>query len=498
MFPRTTTQVEPVTRVGATVGTGEVGPVSNDQGHDAHIAGLHNDGCIHCGLDYDFEMPEGLVDAAHGKEVVIFAGAGISTEVPNVFPDTVLDIAARRIGVEKPDSFPETLEAFQQRFGRAALVRMVKDKFDYIDGFVRLRNDARKFHRELATMPYLCDVVTTNWDLHFEEECGATPFVTGEDIALYDMPGRRVLKVHGSMSNLASIVATESDYAKRLEELNGNVMGGLLRHMLATRTVVFIGYSLRDWNFRRLYSALRADMADFAPRAYIVTPFGTDGQIEKDFGLTVINTSGVRFLKDLKTALVGPCFIDDSVYDKVEELFALLDEADQFAKSISHKKYPAIIHCWAYHDGLRDAFFRITHRRPTGEYSDRHNVLAMLRKYDSVADRAYDAGRYTDAAYIEGYTSGLMVLMSDQNEEIITELPLYLVYASESAMRSQDDLLEALELSRRRAPKERKEAREYADRIPEGMVRSHAPFLPHWGYEGPADHGGGAAQRRRP
>ena len=460
---------------------------------ETHVVGLHNDGCIHCGLDYDFEMPEGLVDAAHGKQVVIFAGAGISTEVPNVFPETVLDIAARRIGVEQPDSFPETLEAFQQRFGRAELVRMVKDKFDYIDGFVRLRNNAREFHRELATMPYLCDLVTTNWDLHFEQESGATPFVTGEDIALYDMPGRRVLKVHGSMSNLASIVATESDYAKRLDELNRNVMGGLLRQMLATRTVVFIGYSLRDWNFRRLYSALRADMSNFAPKAYLVTPFGTDGKVEKEFGLTVIKTSGVRFLKDLKSALVGPCFIDDSVYERVDEMFALLDEADQFAKTVSHKKYPAIIHCWAYHDGLRDAFFRIPHRRPSGEYSDRHHVTAMLRHYDTLGDRAYDAGRFTDAAYIEGYMSGLMVLMSDQEDKLLTELPLYFIYAGDSVMRSREDLLEALEYSRRRAPRQRKEARRYADNIPEGMVRSHAPFLPHLSYEGPKNHGDGAA-----
>lgn len=465
-----------------------------DLSHETHVDGVHNDGCIHCKLDYDFEMPEGLVDAAHRKQVVIFAGAGISTEVSNVFPDTVLDIAARRIGIEQPDSFPETLEAFQQRFGRAALVRMVKEKFDYIDGFVRLRNDARRFHRELATMPYLQDVVTTNWDLHFEEECGATPFVTGEDIALYDMPGRRVLKVHGSMSNLASIVATESDYAKRLDELSANVMGGLLRHMLATRTVVFIGYSLRDWNFRRLYSALRADMADFAPKAYMVTPFDTDGKAEEEFGLTVIKTSGVRFLTDLKAALVGPCFIDDSVYEKVDEVFDLMDEADRFAKSVAHKKYPAIIHCWAYHDGLRDACFRIMHRRPSGEYSDRHHVLALLRHYDDLGDRAYDAGRFTDAAYIEGYTSGLMILLSDQEDEMLSELPLYLTYAGggDLAMRSKDDLLAALELSRRRAPKARKEARRYADQIPEGMVRSHAPFLPHLGYEGPPDHDGAA------
>lgn len=443
--------------------------------HPAHDD-RHHDGCINCGLDFEFEMPEGLVEAAHRQQVVIFAGAGISTEVPTVFPDSVLDIAASRLGIENPESFPATLQAFQDRFGRAALVRMVKEKFDYIDGFIRLRNSARKFHRELATMPYLRDVVTTNWDLYFEEECGALPFVTGEDIGLYDMPGRRVLKVHGSMSNLASIIATEADYERRLSDLGSNVMGALLRQMLATRPVVFIGYSLRDWNFRRLYSALRADMAEFAPRAYLVTPFGDDGQVD-EFGLTVIKTSGVQFLAQLKQAMIGPCFIDDSVYDRVDQLFDLMDEADQFAKTISHKKYPALIHCWAYHDGMRDACFRIAHRRATGEYSDRHHVIAMLKSYDQLYDGAVEDGRFTDAAYLDGYSNALFVLMSDEEEDMSANVPLYFLYGADSSMRSQEEFLEALEHSRRRSPKARKEARTFADAIPEGMVRSHAPFL---------------------
>lgn len=458
--------------------------VSQDDAQPVHHEGLHNDGCIHCGLDYDFEIPEGLAEAAHRGQIVIFAGAGISTEVPTVFPDTVLDIAASKLGIEEPESFPETLQAFQDRFGRAALVRMIKSKFDYIDSFRRLRWDARKFHRELATMPYLRDVVTTNWDTYFEEDCGATPFVSGEDIALWDMPGRRVLKVHGSIANLASVVATESDYAKRLSDLGANVMGGLLRQMLATRTVIFIGYSLRDWNFQRLYSSLQADMADFAPRAYVVTPFGDERQVP-DFGLTVIRTSGIRFLKDLKAQMIGHCFIDDSVYDAVADVSDLLGEADEYAKSKSHKEFPVIIHCWAYHDGMGDACSRILRRRVTGEYSDRHHVHSLLKSYDAMYDKAYGAGRYTDAAYIDGYTNGLMLLMSDQEHGeadieggLADNVPLFFVYGSDSPMRKKADLDEALDLSRRRSPKTRKEAREFADNIPEGMVRSHAPFLP--------------------
>lgn len=440
----------------------------------------HNDGCIHCTLDLDFTMPEGLVDAAHRRQVVIFAGAGISTEVATVFPDTVLDIAASKLDMAEPSSFPETLQAFQERFGRAELVRMVKKKFDYIDNFPGPRHHARRFHRELATMPYLRDIVTTNWDLYFEESCAATPFVTGADIALWEMPGRRVLKVHGSIGNLATIVATEIDYARNLAELGTNVMGGLLRQLLATRTVVFIGYSLRDWNFRRLYSALRADMKDYAPKAYLVSPFAEDEKQDQDFDLTVIRTSGVRFLKDLKEQMLGHCFIDDVVYDNVDALYDALDQADEVAKDVSHKKYPAIVFCWAYHDGMRDACFRITRRRPSGEYSDRHHVLSLVRTYDKLYDQAYAAERFADAAYIDGYSNALMMLLTDDEEdgkELAEGVPLYFVYGADSAMRSVEDLKEALEHSRRRAPKVRKAARLIADPLPEGMVVSHAPFL---------------------
>lgn len=441
----------------------------------------YNDGCIHCRLDFDFEMPQGLPDAAHRRQLVVFAGAGVSTEVATVFPETVLEIAAGRLGIEEPESFPETLQAFQDRFGRTELVRMVKRKFDYIDNFPRLRSHARRFHRELATMPYLRDIATTNWDTYFEEECAATPFVTGEDIAFYEMPGRRILKVHGSITNLGSIVATESDYKRSLEELSTNVMGGLLRQMLATRTVVFIGYSLRDWNFCRLYSALKADMKEYAPRAYLVSPFADENALYRDFNLTIIRTSGVRFLKDLKAEMVGHCFIDDQVYDVVAALDDELNEADNIAKSISLKEFPTVIICWAYHDGMRDALFQIMSRRGSGKYSDRHHVSSLIRTYEDMYDRAYEVGRFHDAAYIDGYLSGLYMLLTDDKEVgagLASTVPLYFVYGADSAMRSEAEFREALELSRRRAPKVRRFAKAISDRVPDGMVIEHAPFLP--------------------
>lgn len=423
---------------------------------------------------------------------MIFAGAGISTEVSTVFPSTVLEMAASRLEIELDEaaSFPQVLEEFQNRFGRAELVRMISEKFDFIDSFRGPRYNATRFHRELQTMPYLRDVVTTNWDTYFEDVAGARPFLSGEDIALWETPGRRVIKVHGSISSLGSIVATESDYAKRLERLGSDVMGALLRQLLATKTVVFAGYSLRDWNFRRLYEALQTDMKEFAPAAYVVDPFA-DGE-ENDLGMTILRTSGTHFLERLKSELVGHCNIGDEAYDSVATLMEKALDADPrtWDDKISHVTYPAVAYTWFYNDGMRDACQRILRRRRTGEYSDRHHVISLLKSYDTLIDRAGELGHYHDVAYLEGYVTGLFSLLDDEWERdewarehseerrpIADEAPLYFIFGSESDMLTRGDLLGALELSRRRAPKQRAHARAVLEGVPDGMILAHSPFL---------------------
>jgi hypothetical protein len=368
-------------------------------------------------LDHDFELPDDLVRAAHRRKVLIFAGAGISTEVPTVFPQTIYQRAAEILELEEPGSFPTVIGAFVKRSGRRQFVQMVKAKFDYVDSFWTLRHDARRFHKELATMPYLVDIVTTNWDTFFEEECAATPFVTGDDIALWNMPGRRVLKIHGSMTNLGSIVATEKDYKESLKSLRTGVLGGLLTELLATRTLVFIGYSLRDWNFRRLYSALRKDMGSYSEKAYFVSPFGADEDDEKEFDLVTLKTSGVRFLRDLKLANLGSCFIEDSSYDRIAEYYDEICVAEQLAKTVPHKKYPSVLYCWSFHDGARDACRRIQLRRPSGEYSSRQHVENLITTYEMLADNAFDEERYWDYAYIEGYLIPLYIMHDDRGND---------------------------------------------------------------------------------
>lgn len=436
---------------------------------------LHDDRCVNCGLDFDFDLPPVLVDTAHQGDLVVFAGAGVSTEVASVFPSTFYDQVKARVSAVGEPPFPELMEAFEREHGRQELLRALKRRFNYVDSFPSPRGRARQFHRELATMPYLRDVITTNWDTYFEEECLATPIVTGSDYAFHDMPGRRVYKIHGSISALSTIVLTEGDYDRRLEELRDNPLGGTLRHLLATKTVVFVGYSLRDWNFRRLYNAVRADMGALAPRAYWVSPF--PGPEAEELGLISLRTSGVRFLQELKACLTESHFLPDAVYEAMAQLENMVLEAKATVARYSHKKFPAVAHCWAYHEGLLDACGRIRLRRGSGEYSDAQHVVRLARWYEEKCDRALERDRYFDGAYLDGYANGLTILLGNEEDDLLGSVPLFCVYGSGSAMRTPEDLEDALEHSRRRAPKARREAKEITAGLPEDMVMTHGPFL---------------------
>lgn len=471
---------------------------------------VHDGECKWCALDLDFDLPQDMIEAYQAGNLAIFAGAGISTEVPNVLSETLFE-RARRLAESTADTFPEVMQSFEEKFGRAALVKEIRARFTYADSFPTARRAARQFHEELSTLPKIRDIITTNWDTYFEEACLATPFVIGEDIAYHEEYERRVFKVHGSINNLATLVATSNDYKESLERLGSNALGAHLRQLLATKIVVFVGYSLTDWNFRRLYEALRADLGKFAPRAYVVSPF--DAPEASALGLTHIRTSGVKFVKEIKKSLQGHCILPDETYDLIARIQSRAERADQIAKKVDHRQYPTVVFTWFYSDAVLDACFRVLHRRGSGEYSDAHHVQEIAHRYDVAAKRAYDRGNYGDAAYLEGYCNVMVALLSpwmslnapsddggapdndradplpvedddyegeifDPYDDCYEAFPHFYLPGIDLEMGNPDKFQAALEASRRKAPRQRKLARSIVANLAPEMVVEHTRDLP--------------------
>jgi hypothetical protein len=361
-------------------------------------------------------MPSSVVEACLKHDLVIFAGAGISTESNYVLPWTVYSEVAAAVGASPGTSFPAVMTAFEDAHGRPDLLQLIKKRFDYIDAFRGLRYGATRFHQELGTLFYADTIVTTNWDTYFERVCGATPIVTPADYAFWSLSGRKVFKIHGSMNNVGSIIATEADYEACYESLREGVIGSTLKHILATKTIVFVGYSFKDDDFARIYALIRGELGAMLRRPVIVT-------LDEDFddprfsGAAVITTDGAFFMQKLKRAVRerSECLLPDEQFDDIEELLAdVRDEHLTLTDEIPMKKYPMIIYSLSYQDGLLDSLDRILTMRDSGTYSHRCDVNAQIRQYVAMQKAAVRRRRYWDAAYIEGYINGMIFLLADE------------------------------------------------------------------------------------
>lgn len=119
-----------------------------------------------------------------------------------------------------------------------------------------------------------------------------------------------ILKIHGDISQPASIVITDEDYIKfimRMGDRDGqDPVGNNVRAHLMKWPTLFIGYSLKDYNLRVLFRTLRRELApgQLYPTAYSID-FRPDNLI-----LDVWETQN-RFVK----------FLVEDIWDFVPKLY---------------------------------------------------------------------------------------------------------------------------------------------------------------------------------
>lgn len=370
-----------------------------------------------------FVLPEHLYEEFAKANVVIFAGAGVSSESELVLKNTLYDsIAGELQETDTNLAFPDLMEKYAKRpNGRLDLLKKIDQRLNTVRSFPELYGQATRFHRELSTLFSVTTIVTTNWDNFFEVQCHAKPFVYPSDVAFWDAAPRRVLKIHGTESNYGSIVATRTDYEKCLSDLSKNLIGGKLKDILATRTVVYIGYSLKDDDFLQISAFVRDQMQGLQHQAYVVTLDNKEKSLERfsDLGLIPIVTDGAHFIGKVKERLGShPCHIGDDMYDQIRELLTKVSAShDQLYKHLNMFDNPEIIYCGVYQDGLIHGLERILRRRGSGEYSHRHNVIGTIQAYEPIRKKYIRRRNYFDSSYVVGYQSALFSILDFSDGE---------------------------------------------------------------------------------
>jgi NAD-dependent SIR2 family protein deacetylase len=389
--------------------------------------------CEICKYKKPFDMPKAIIDSYKKGDLVIFAGAGISTESHSVFGKSFYQEIREELNITdgKKISFCKLMSLYtQQPHSRKDLLLAVKKRIDYVKSFPELYQSATQFHQELSTIPHLDDIFTTNWDDFFEQECAATPIVTDEDFGvLFDVPGRKVYKLHGSIYNYGSIVATEKDYRKCYRRLSIDIIGAQLKLLLMSKTVVFLGFSFEDEDFQKIYHLLNKDIAGLMPTSYLVTiDEQAKSKLQKlHINATPIVTSGSFFVQRLKEELVKEkSMLPDSQYNGLEEIYDELMKAHRKVCDLKTKEHPDALYTQWYQDGLKHAFERLIATKKSGENSCAYHMAKTIESYDNLIKERLSYRHYPDVAYFTGYQAGLVFFLSDKEGR--ESLPLYYLF----------------------------------------------------------------------
>jgi tetratricopeptide (TPR) repeat protein/cold shock CspA family protein len=229
------------------------------------------------------DLPMGLVHALETRSCVLFVGAGVGAHIkrPDGSPTPDAEALARelaeRFSIDLGDESPDLAAV-------AELVELRRSRLDLeahlsvaLDG---LEPDAA--FRRLVTYGWRA-IFTTNYDDAIERSFALdasaiqTPVSYSVTSDITDWGGASevpIFHLHGRLAAPAEdrrLVITQTDYTRYSERRR--MLFDLYRVHYATHTVVYVGYSHRDSNWRILSSELRTELAPAKPPpSYRVVP----------------------------------------------------------------------------------------------------------------------------------------------------------------------------------------------------------------------------------
>lgn len=402
-----------------------------------------NCNCSLCKNNNSFTMPTEIIEAVKKQELVLFCGAGISTESNLVLPISfymeILDFLndEYNLNINTDISFSDLMSKFCSIVpnGRKELIRRIKSRFDMIDSFPELHNNATRFHKEVAKIPQINTIITTNWDNYFEDECSASPIIDNKDTALWNTFKKRVFKIHGSINHIGSIVATTEDYEACYDRLKTQPIGDRLKTLLGSCCVVFIGFSFGDEDLNKILNILDKNLEEYSNQYYLVT---IDKSLENndDQRIIPIITDGTYFIHSLKNILIREnLLLSDDIYELSEYTsYILLENHYEWTSSTDFYKllneYPELLLSVAYQDGLIHAYQHCFSNKSDGSYLNPYYLSSLIYSYDMHYKDHIDKKRYTYAYYDLGFLDGLINIKKYTKTKLELLTPMF-VYKDE-------------------------------------------------------------------
>ena len=244
---------------------------------------------------------ERLFQAIRREDVVLWAGAGFSLyagypsgqRLTQLLYETLTPQEQKQVDPARP--LPAFAEDYLTLRGFHDLFRVVKKEFSK-------RPKSLKTHELLATLPFIKTIVTTNYDNLFELAYGERldKVLSNQNIPYLGRDKVTFYKVHGDLQNPSSIVISDGHFRNFFDKKD-RLLWVMIESLLATKTLLFVGYGLEDPNvlalFEKTLEALQPNMRE----AYFVAPNLSPLRIEglKRKNVLYIDSTGEQLIEDL-------------------------------------------------------------------------------------------------------------------------------------------------------------------------------------------------------
>lgn len=230
------------------------------------------------------QLPSPLIDAIRRGEVVLFLGAGASWGARNTKSETppsgqgLADLLARKFLSEKYVGKPlaQVSELAMSHADQSSVERFIQELYQSFE--------PADFHRQLPLYKWNA-IITTNYDQVVEKAYGSArdavqnlqPWILNSDKVdtLMRTPNSVLyVKLHGCVTRVgdtrAPLILTPEQYLKHKQ--NRQLLFNYYEAAVYQHTIVFIGYSLQDYNVFESLMRSNEELGQHRPRHYIVRP----------------------------------------------------------------------------------------------------------------------------------------------------------------------------------------------------------------------------------
>lgn len=202
--------------------------------------------------------------AIENDKLAIFIGSAVSYDSKLPSWGDLIDLLKSSLDNPRTDDYLKIAEHYYLQYGKNSYYSRIKEFFPD-------NSQHNKIHELILSLKPKY-IVTTNWDDLLEKaifDNGELYFRVANDHELASSPGSKLLiKMHGDI-NLRNIVFKESDYLSYSD--NFPLIENFIKSLFSTHVVLFIGYSISDYNLNQILSWVRNRTQDAPPAFTILT-----------------------------------------------------------------------------------------------------------------------------------------------------------------------------------------------------------------------------------